>query len=138
VKEQDSSVFSAATAAKLLWSYNGCVYEHRLSAVKMLRMEVKSLNVNDLEMIETFLDESGTWALIDELATHVASPVVFKQADPQLVLTKWSKHTNFWVRRSCLLVHLLPLRNGDESYVYFVCFVICLVVKKYIYYLQFF
>jgi 3-methyladenine DNA glycosylase AlkD len=103
-------------AARNLWSNGEIVYEHRQAAVKLLRWKVKQLKKEDMAMLERFLSEAGTWALVDELAANVAPAVIALQDDPKAVLTRWSQNENFWLRRSCLLAHLVDLRNGTGDW----------------------
>jgi 3-methyladenine DNA glycosylase AlkD len=104
-------------SAQLLWgTEEQPVYEHRMAAVKLLRWQVKLLQKQDLPMVERFLAEAGTWALVDELATSVAPAVIALQDDPRALLDMWSRHDNFWLRRSCLLAHLEDLRSGGGDW----------------------
>jgi 3-methyladenine DNA glycosylase AlkD len=103
-------------SAQLLWGTEEPVFEHRMAAVKLLRWQVKLLKKQDLALVERFLGEAGTWALVDELATSVAPAVIALQDDPRALLDRWSRRENFWLRRSCLLAHLADLRSGGGDW----------------------
>lgn len=105
-----------------MWFQDVDVYELRLSASKMLckcvvplvSSEKEETKEKCLSLVEQMLDTAGTWALVDELAPHVARPVL-QMLSPQrhrAVLDAWSSHSNFWLKRACLLTHLVPLRTN--------------------------
>ncbi len=118
MKENKGS-FVATEVATQLWDWKDDhdkpVFEHRLAAIKLLRFSNSTLSALDFPLLDKCVNESGTWALIDEICTHVAPFVIYKLEYPEDQLFKWSVHENFWVRRSCLLTHLLALRQGDTS-----------------------
>ncbi len=119
-------------SAALLWSNNNgdVVYEHRLAAVKLMRQHLKKMGREDLPFVERCLQEAGTWALVDELATHVAPVIVADQEDPKSVLAAWSRSDNFWIRRSCLLAHLEALRSGGGDWESFTGFAALMLHEK--------
>lgn len=101
--------------AEQLWAEP--VHEHRLAACHVLELHVSRLAVDDLALIERFLREARTWALVDVLAPNVAGPIF--EADPSgvgPVLDRWSADEDFWVRRASVLALLRPLRAGGGDW----------------------
>jgi 3-methyladenine DNA glycosylase AlkD len=93
-----------------LWSRP--VFELRSTAVNLLDRFGLLLAAGDLPLVERLLRESGTWALVDDLAVHVVGRLV--GADPaacEATLDRWAADADFWVRRASLLGELLPLRG---------------------------
>ncbi len=91
------------------------VHEARMAAVELLVDRVRLLGPRDLPLLERWLRESRTWALVDPLAIQVVGVLI--EAHPALssVLTDWASDTDHWIRRSALLAHLLPMRRGDPA-----------------------
>ena len=80
-------------------------------------------------MVERFLRESRTWALIDFLAAY--SAVLFgryPELEPEL--ERWATDDDFWIRRSALLVHLKPLGAGDGDFARFARFADGMIEEK--------
>lgn len=98
--------------AKKLWNNDGednpC-FDMRLACVKLLRTKVNFLPTSFLGDFESFLITAQTWALIDELAMHVAPKLLAD--DEEAILNRWSTHENCWVRRTCLLAHSVALKS---------------------------
>ncbi len=92
------------------------VHELRRAAVEVLLININLLEKQDLDLIEALLRESRTWALVDELAVRVAGPIIDCFPELEVELNRWSNDDDFWIRRSALLVHLLPLREGRGDF----------------------
>lgn len=95
------------------------VHERRAAAVELLEMHRTVLGVDDAPLLERLLRESRTWALVDGLAASVVGPLT--EADPAWVawLDRWVADPDFWLRRSALLAHLVPLRTGGGDWTRF-------------------
>jgi 3-methyladenine DNA glycosylase AlkD len=98
----------------LLWSEP--VHERRMLAVALLELHAASLRPADLSLLEGFLRESGTWALVDGLAASVVGPLVERSPETGPVLDRWSADPDFWIRRSALLALLPGLRRGAGDF----------------------
>lgn len=111
----DHDALAAVVAA--LWDVP--VHERRAAAVELLEMHRSALVVDDAALLERLLRESRTWALVDGLAASVVGPLT--EADPAwgAWLDRWASDPDFWLRRSALLAHLLPLRTGGGDWVRF-------------------
>ena len=89
------------------------IHELRTAAVLLLARDAGRLSAEDLPLVERFVRESRTWALLDYLAVDVLGPMV--EADPtalRAALDAWSADADFWVRRASLLAELRPIRHG--------------------------
>ncbi|HEX5040966.1 MAG TPA: DNA alkylation repair protein [Candidatus Limnocylindria bacterium] len=94
-----------------LWS--APIFERRMAATFLLEREASQLGVGDLPLIERLIRESGTWALVDNLAGDVLGRLV--DADPAGMtpaMDRWARDADFWVRRASLLAELGPIRRG--------------------------
>lgn len=97
-----------------LWSSQ--VFECRRAAVEALELRCSELRPADVELVETLLRGSGTWALVDELATHVVGDLVERFPELASTLDRWASDEDFWIRRSALLALLLPLQRGEGDF----------------------
>jgi 3-methyladenine DNA glycosylase AlkD len=92
------------------------VHELRKAAVEVLELKVDLLESRDLPLLERLIRESLTWALVDNLAACVVGPLHARESIVQEEMNRWATDSNFWIRRSSLLVHLLPLRKGEGDF----------------------
>lgn len=60
--------------------------------------------------------ESGTWALVDNLAIAVVARLVERHPAAGGVLDRWAEDAEFWIRRTALLALLPALRRGDGDF----------------------
>jgi 3-methyladenine DNA glycosylase AlkD len=91
------------------------LYECRQSAVILLERNVRLLTPSDIDLLEHLLRHSGTWALVDGLATNVAG-VLAERYDVTGTLDRWAADPDFWIRRSAMLALLRPLRRGEGDF----------------------
>jgi 3-methyladenine DNA glycosylase AlkD len=98
--------------ARALW--NPPVFELRLAAVLLLQKRVRELGAGVLPVVEDFVRDSKTWALVDPLAVDVAGPILLSDPAAEDTIERWARDPDFWVRRSALLAHLKSLRAGGE------------------------
>jgi 3-methyladenine DNA glycosylase AlkD len=92
------------------------LHDRRAQAVILLARGAKLLQADDLPLVERLLRESRTWALVDELATHVAGSLVEREPRLGRTLDRWARDDDFWIRRSALLALLRPLRAGGGDF----------------------
>ena len=59
---------------------------------------------------------SELWALVDNLAAHVAGVLVERFPELASTLDRWARDSDFWVRRAAMLALLLPLRRGAGDF----------------------
>ena len=97
-----------------LWSEP--VHERRFLAVELLNLHNAVLVADDIVLLERLLRESLTWALVDSLAATATSSLLERHPDSDGVVERWAGDEDFWIRRSALLVHLLPLRQGTGDF----------------------
>lgn len=101
-------------AAELMWEAG--VHELRMAAAFLLQANQPDLEPSALELVERLLRESGTWALVDNLAVHTAGPLLERCPGADLTVERWGSDEDFWMRRAALLVHLGPLRSGGGGW----------------------
>ena len=96
------------------------IYERRAAAVMLLIADRSRAEPRDLALVERFLRQGQTWALVDSLSCDVAGDLV--ERFPQLAptLDRWAVDGDFWVRRAALLSLLVPLRRGAGDWEHFV------------------
>lgn len=92
-----------------LW--DTAIYDLRLAAVIALTRDAKRLTEADVPLLERFLREAKTWALVDPLSTDVMGPLVVRLGLGD-TLDRWARDGDFWVRRASMLTLLKPLRAG--------------------------
>ena len=102
------------TTVETLW--RDPVHERRMAAVELLMFRSALLEPHDMDLLERLLRGSRTWALVDNLASSVAGPMVERSADATAVLDRWATDDEFWIRRSAMLALLIPLRNGSGDF----------------------
>ena len=106
------------------------VHERRAASVDLLETHRGLLGVADADLLERLLRESRTWALVDSLAGSVVGPV--SDGDPLWgpVLDGWASDDDFWIRRSALLAHLIPLRTGGGDWARFARYADAMLEEK--------
>ena len=92
------------------------VYERRQVTVELLTVGRAQLVPTDMDLLERFLRESRTWALVDHLAEHVVGELVVLIEQLGSVLDRWARDSVFWIRRSAFLALLGPLRSGGGDF----------------------
>ena len=97
-----------------LWSEP--VNERRFLAIILLDSYEPLLEDADVALIERFLRESRTWALVDPLATGAASTLLERHVGSDGIVESWAVDDDLWIRRAALLVHLIPLRYGRGDF----------------------
>ncbi len=99
--------------AETLWGPP--VFERRAAAATVLEVGAGTLRGADLPFLERLLRESGTWALVDDLAANTVGSIV--AGDPggsRPTLDRWARDADFWVRRASLLGELTVLKQGGS------------------------
>lgn len=100
--------------AELLWA--APVHERRAAAAELLEQRVDQVRGDDIDLLEQLLRESRTWALVDNLSASVVGPLAEREDSLGAVLDRWAEDPDFWIRRSALLAHLIPLRQGRGDF----------------------
>ena len=88
------------------------VHERRMAAVEILTWAAPMLGAADLGTVERFLRESGTWALVDDLAINVAGRIALRDPLSWTRVDGWAGDADLWIRRSALLALLPGVRSG--------------------------
>ncbi len=103
--------------ARALWGRP--VFECRGAAADLLERHTDLLAAADAALLERFIRESRTWALVDWLAIPVAGPLVERESALGPMLDRWAADDDFWVRRAALIALLPPLRRGEGDFARF-------------------
>ncbi|MFT3916477.1 MAG: DNA alkylation repair protein [Anaeromyxobacteraceae bacterium] len=93
-----------------LWARG--IHEGCMLAVELLDAHQDTLAAADLAVLERYLRDAHTWAIVDSLAASVAGPLVERFPRLERTLDRWARDEDFWIRRSALLAFLLALREG--------------------------
>ena len=96
-----------------LWDGDPPVHEHRMAATMVLSRI--RLVPGDLDLVERLLREARTWALVDSIAPRALADLADDFPDVDAAVARWVDDGDFWMRRSAVLRHLLPLRRGTGS-----------------------
>ena len=102
------------TTVEALWQTE--VFELRLASSELLALYRSTLRASDIVLLERLLRESKTWALVDNLCAGVVGDLVERHPELETTLDRWSTDEDFWLRRSALLAHLVPLRDGGGDF----------------------
>jgi 3-methyladenine DNA glycosylase AlkD len=100
--------------ASRLWSEP--VFELKAAAVAVLERRQRQLDLETLELAESMLASSGTWALVDFISTKVVAPIVSRHPEAEGRLRRWASADDFWLRRAALLSLLPDLRAGGGDF----------------------
>lgn len=92
------------------------VHELRTFGVELLSAYGEVLAAADFGLVEWILGRANTWAHVDPVAVQIAGPLVDRFPELESDLDLWAVNENFWMRRSALLAHLLPLRRGKGDW----------------------
>jgi len=91
------------------------LFECKAAAAILLTDRRRLLTADDAVLVEHFLREAGTWALVDGLAADVMGSLVTRSPELLGFLDRWATDHDFWMRRSAMLALLVPLRRGELS-----------------------
>ena len=92
-------------------------HETRFLAAALLGDRKQFLSVADLVQLEAMLQEANTWALVDTIVPHPVGAISTKApTESTVTLDRWATDANFWLRRSALLAHLVPLSAGHGDW----------------------
>ncbi len=100
--------------AEELWSQN--VHEAKMLAIEILNAQSDLLVAEDTALIERLIDQSHTWAYVDNLSVHTMGNLLKRYPEETKVLDRWVVGENFWLRRAAMLALLVPLRSGSGDF----------------------
>ena len=90
------------------------IHERRMVAILLLEARVGLLEIEDVELVESLLRDSKTWAYVDPLAVNVMGALFDAEPAVAGILDRWARDDDFWIRRSALLTLLKPVKQGRE------------------------
>lgn len=97
-------------------SWSRQVHETRMAAIELLTDRSDLLTQVDAGVIEAMIDDSHTWAYVDNLAATTMGGLLERFPELESKLEAWSEHPNFWLRRSAMLALLGPIRGGGGDF----------------------
>lgn len=97
-----------------LWSRN--VHESRMLAIELINTRSDLLTAEDVNIVERMIDESHTWAYVDNLSINTMGSLLDRFPNLTNALDRWATHENFWLRRAAMLSLLRPLRSGEGDF----------------------
>lgn len=106
------------------------VFDLRSAATMVIIQARDHLGAGDSGFMERLLRQAHTWALVDPMAGDAVGPLA--EYDPEFdpVLERWASDEDFWIRRSALLAHLRPLREGRGDFERFTRFADAMLEEK--------
>ena len=130
-REMGGSDRTASSSPELEPSGSGTpVYELRSAATMVLIQTKDRLGAGDSDLFERLLRQSRTWALVDPLACDAVGPLSEYDDGFDPVFERWAIDEDFWIRRSALLAHLRPLREGRGDFARFMRFADAMLEEK--------
>ncbi len=100
-------------AAAYMWDSE--YWEEKIIAVALLNKFEKLLKPADLDFLGELCAQSGTWALLDTLATCCLSAFLMRHPALYTKVRKWAKSDAMWKRRASILCHLTPMIGRDRK-----------------------
>jgi len=110
VAKDVSSHGELVALVEALWAQP--VHERRACAAFLLHTRVDLLGPDDVPLLERFVRDSRTWALVDVLAGDVLGEVLVRHPEAMLRVDPWAADGDFWVRRAAVLSQREPLKAG--------------------------
>jgi 3-methyladenine DNA glycosylase AlkD len=111
-----------------LW--RGRFHEERALAICLLDEHRALLDYSDMPSLETMLRESVNWDQVDEISAHLVGAVLGGDRRALRYLKRWSRDSNFWMRRAALLSQLLLFRGGGGDKGLFYSFAAAMMEEK--------
>lgn len=96
LRESDLGHDEAIDLARELWAVP--VHERCTAATMVLIRTQDHLGAGDADVIEGFLRESRTWALVDPLAGDLVGPLSERDSRFDPVFERWAFDEDFWIR----------------------------------------
>ncbi len=97
--------------AQKLWNFPEREFQY--AAVDILRSNRKALSAGSLELAEALLQQKSWWDSVDDISGDWVSPLVLRFPELRTQMDRWSRHPNFWVRRSAI-IHQLGYRENTD------------------------
>lgn len=98
------------------------IHESRSFGIELLVARLDLLRAEDMDLTEWILGRANTWAHVDPMSIQVVGPLVEMYPGLEATLSRWAADESFWLRRSVLLAHLLPLRRGEGEWDRFISY----------------
>lgn len=99
--------------ADALWRTD--CHELRSIAIGITERFRNLFGVEDLGRLRQWMIDSAGWAHVDTISVHIVGDIFVRDPKTASVLRKWSKDSDFWVRRASMLALLNAARHGDRA-----------------------
>ncbi|MDX2004622.1 MAG: DNA alkylation repair protein [Meiothermus sp.] len=99
-------------SSRLLWGLDEREYQY--AAALLLWAERKVLRAENLRLAEELIPQKSWWDSVDDLSSNLVSPLVRRFPELRLEMDRWSRHPNFWLRRSAI-IHQLGYRAETDA-----------------------
>lgn len=106
------------------------IHECRTAVTELLSAKLRLLEARDLTFVEDLIRESRTWALVDPLAVNVVGDLATRFSELEEHLDRFATDDDFWIRRTALLAHLRPLRQGEGNWNRFIRYADAMLEEK--------
>jgi 3-methyladenine DNA glycosylase AlkD len=122
-------------AKKALWELSHALWrsgfhEERALAMILLGEYRALLDYSDMPSLEEMLRESVNWDQVDDISSHLVGSVLLKDERVFAYLKRWSRDSNFWMRRAALLSQLMAFREGKGDRALFYSFAVEMMEEK--------
>ena len=103
-----------------LWSQR--YREEKYFAINYAEAFTKYIEFNSLLLYEQIIREGSWWDFVDPVATNLIG-LIYKKQRKELkpIIEKWSHDSDFWIRRTSLLVHLKHKQETDVDQLFEFC-----------------
>lgn len=109
----DKTVEEIVRLSKKLWDSQW--HEEKTLAVMLLHRKSKALSLKQMPLIEKMIKETTGWDHLDEISIRLVGALIDNDPKTTKYLPKWSKSTNFWVRRASLLSQIPQFRRKEGN-----------------------
>jgi 3-methyladenine DNA glycosylase AlkD len=106
--------------AHLLWAMPEREYQY--VAADLLQIQCKKLSASQLSLAEELITRKSWWDSVDALTNYLVGPLVLRFPEFKSTLDGWSRHENFWLRRSAILHQLGFKTKTDAQRLFQYCF----------------
>ncbi|MFW9849725.1 MAG: DNA alkylation repair protein [Candidatus Thorarchaeota archaeon] len=82
-------------------------FETRRASIDVMKEYAKKADVdNALTIIDSWIDDVDTWALMDPIGSNCLGELLLREPTLENTFTKWRNDLNFWRRRATILPYL--------------------------------
>lgn len=98
--------------ALLLWAMPEREYQY--VAVDLLKIHYRKLSASQLTLAEELITQKSWWDSVDALTNYLVGPLALSFPELKRIIDGWSRHENFWLRRSAI-IHQLGFKTKTDA-----------------------